>query len=296
MDINKYLNPEPVESVNRARMELRKIKKILVASIPEGTSEENQLADKLYVANRISEADAIFKGTFSSYEQLVQEVTDANRNDYAYVEDTDSSGNSVYKKYKWTETGWQFEFSIDRFTETQRAAINSGINSDKVTKLDGIESGAQVHKAPTTEEVKSALGTSSGTSKYLREDGQWVTPPDTDTWRPVSNSVSSTDESTAASSKAVKTAYDLATSTNNTLASHTADTTIHITAAERTSWNNKVNTADIVTEITPLNSDSTNPIATKVIVENEKVIAEALIDLNNRISQLEEQLENLNNN
>ncbi len=29
--------------------------------------------------------------------------------------------------------------------------------------------------------VKSALGTSSGTTKYLREDGTWVVPPNTDT-------------------------------------------------------------------------------------------------------------------
>lgn len=36
------------------------------------------------------------------------------------------------------------------------------------TKLSGIEAGAQVHKAPTTAEVKSALGTGSGTTKYLR--------------------------------------------------------------------------------------------------------------------------------
>lgn len=84
-------------------------------------------------------------------------------------------------------------------------------------KLSDIESGAQTHKAPTTEEVKSALGTGSGTSKYLREDGSWVTPPDNNTWRPVSDSVSSTDSSTSASSKAVKTAYDLAASkTSNT--------------------------------------------------------------------------------
>lgn len=47
------------------------------------------------------------------------------------------------------------------------------------TKLSGIEDGAQVHKAPTTAEVKSALGTGSGTAKYLREDGTWVTPSNT---------------------------------------------------------------------------------------------------------------------
>lgn len=33
----------------------------------------------------------------------------------------------------------------------------------------------------TSENVKSALGTGSGTTKFLREDGTWQTPPDTDT-------------------------------------------------------------------------------------------------------------------
>ena len=117
-----------------------------------------------------------------------------------------------------------------------------------------------------------APSTTAGTTKYLREDGTWATPPDTNTWptklsqlsndtgyittytntvtsingktgaiaaadiasvltaagykltdtdtntwRPVSDSVSSTDSSTSASSKAVKTAYDLAASkTSNT--------------------------------------------------------------------------------
>lgn len=54
--------------------------------------------------------------------------------------------------------------------------------TNEKNKLSGIESGAQVHKAPTAAEVKSALGTGSGTSKYLREDGSWQTPPDTNTW------------------------------------------------------------------------------------------------------------------
>lgn len=41
------------------------------------------------------------------------------------------------------------------------------------TKLNGITAGAQPHIAPTTAEVKSALGTGEGTTKYLREDGTW---------------------------------------------------------------------------------------------------------------------------
>ena len=48
--------------------------------------------------------------------------------------------------------------------------------TDEKNKLNGIETGAEKHKAPTSQEVKNALGTGSGTTKYLREDGQWAEP------------------------------------------------------------------------------------------------------------------------
>ena len=50
--------------------------------------------------------------------------------------------------------------------------------SSGVVTIPAYETGAQKHIAPTATEVKSALGTGSGTSKYLREDGTWQTPPD----------------------------------------------------------------------------------------------------------------------
>ena len=66
------------------------------------------------------------------------------------------------------------------YSEASTSAAGLMSAEDK-TKLNGIESGAQAHIAPTTAEVKSALGTGSGTSKYLREDGSWATPTDNDT-------------------------------------------------------------------------------------------------------------------
>lgn len=59
-------------------------------------------------------------------------------------------------------------------TYSEATTSESGLmsSSDK-TKLDGIQAGAQVHIAPTANEVKTALGTTSGTTKYLREDGTW---------------------------------------------------------------------------------------------------------------------------
>lgn len=65
----------------------------------------------------------------------------------------------------------------------------------------------------------TALNLKAGTNVTLSNDSGTVTitSTDTNTWRPVSDSVSSTSSSDAASSKAVKTAYDLAASkTSNT--------------------------------------------------------------------------------
>lgn len=62
---------------------------------------------------------------------------------------------------------------------------------DLVTKeyADAKYSAASHGTHVTAETVKSALGTGSGTTKYLREDGTWVVPPDT------KNTAGSTDSS-----------------------------------------------------------------------------------------------------
>jgi hypothetical protein len=72
-----------------------------------------------------------------------------------------------------------------------------------------------------------------------------------------------------------------------TYTGHTADTTIHFTTGTvqtqiDNSISGKVNTSDIVSAITPSNSASTAPIATKVIAENELVMSNALTDLDDR--------------
>lgn len=50
-------------------------------------------------------------------------------------------------------------------------------DSNGIITLPNYTLNATPHIAPTAAEVKSALGTGSGTSKYLREDGTWQTPP-----------------------------------------------------------------------------------------------------------------------
>ena len=65
--------------------------------------------------------------------------------------------------------------------ETSSTAYAGDKGAALKTKLDGIEAGAQVHKAPTAAEVKSALGTGTNNGTYLRKDGTWATPPNDNT-------------------------------------------------------------------------------------------------------------------
>lgn len=117
----------------------------ITEKIPAQASSTNQLADKAFVNSSIETATADFKGTFNSLAEL-EEVT-ANKNDYGFVISTDASGNTVYNRYKYNGTEWLFEYSLNNssFTAAQWAAIQSGITSALVTKLNGIADGAEVN-------------------------------------------------------------------------------------------------------------------------------------------------------
>lgn len=83
--------------------------------------------------------------------------------------------------YRWSGSTYVEISKSLALGETSSTAYAGDKGKALADKLSGIESGAQVHKAPTTDEVKNALGTGNGTVKYLREDGTWQTPPDKDT-------------------------------------------------------------------------------------------------------------------
>lgn len=68
--------------------------------IPAQASSENQLADKDFVNSSISTATATFRGTFTDLSAL--QVTDGDLNDYAFYSHTDTAGNTIYDRYKYT--------------------------------------------------------------------------------------------------------------------------------------------------------------------------------------------------
>ena len=206
-------------------------------------------------------------------------------------------------KYNATTQQWGFEYALNNssFTAAQFAAINSGITDVLVTKLSGLpnatELATQISNAITTalasyytkSEIDTAFGsyytktqidtlianysttTEMGTAIGNALDDYYTkTQIDTliagyYTKTQVDNAIS-TAISSALASYYTKTEIDnLLTgyATTGALSSHTGDTTIHITASERTAWNGKQNAitdgAQIGLGLGVCNTDATTP-------------------------------------
>lgn len=211
------------------------------ALIPQAATADNQLADKEFVNSSIATATATFRGTFATLEAL--KATPADRNDYAFWEHKDAAGNTCYDKYTYDGSAWKFEYRLNNssFTAAQWGAINSGITGTLVTKLSGIAEGAQVNVIETVKLGGTALAV-SGKEVDITRTG-------------IKSALGISDWALAASKPSYTTKevtentnlYFTDTRARSALTGHTGDTTIHITAAERTAWNNKWdwNAADV---------------------------------------------------
>ena len=116
------------------------------------TTSTNPAADKAFVNSSIATSTATFRGTSASGLTEAQFLSWANgltkdNNDYVFWNTTDSDGNTLYKRYKYNGSSWVYEYALNNssFTAAQWSAINSGITSNLVSKLNGIASGAQVN-------------------------------------------------------------------------------------------------------------------------------------------------------
>ena len=106
--------------------------------IPSAASTTNQLADKQFVNDSISTSTATFRGTVTATadtdaaaQTALNSITTKDANDYAFVQCTDSAGNTKYKRYKYNSSAWVFEYALNNssFTAAQWSTINSGITS-----------------------------------------------------------------------------------------------------------------------------------------------------------------------
>lgn len=115
------------------------------ALIPTTASADNQLADKDFVNSSIATATAEFRGSFTSLDEL--KATSGNLNDYAFYLHTDSVGNKVVDRYKWTTAGWLYEYTLNNssFTAEQWAALNSTITATLVQSYNSHLNNSTIH-------------------------------------------------------------------------------------------------------------------------------------------------------
>lgn len=117
------------------------------------------LADKMatidFVNSSIATATATFRGTHNSVNELPTAGVDLN--DYAFVVVTDNLGNRVFKRYKYSDGKWEFEYDLNNssFTEAQWSAINSGITESLKNKITTNES--NITKLQSDKEDKANL-------------------------------------------------------------------------------------------------------------------------------------------
>lgn len=119
------------------------------ALIPATATADNQLADKDFVNSSIATATAEFKGSFTSLDEL--KATSGNLNDYAFYLHTDSVGNSIVDRYKWTTAGWLYEYTLNNssFTAEQWAALNSTITATLVQSYNNHLNNSIIHITAT---------------------------------------------------------------------------------------------------------------------------------------------------
>lgn len=132
--------------------------------IPEQASETNQLADKDFVNSSIASNTANFRGTYTS-ESLLPQIGNTP-NDYAFVETTDNQGNTIYKRFKWSNNEWLFEYDLNNssFTASQWNTINSGVTSSILTDVSNLAIGLEGKQDAITSTNKLPANNVSGLS------------------------------------------------------------------------------------------------------------------------------------
>lgn len=135
--VNSGITSSSVNQINVNKTDIDTIND----KIPSQASSTNKLADKNFVNSSVSTNTATFIGTFESLESLEEYSGPVTNNDYAFVISTDSAGNVVYNRYKYTEAttpaSWEYEYSLNNssFTSNQWAAINSGATEENITQI-----------------------------------------------------------------------------------------------------------------------------------------------------------------
>ena len=144
------------------------------ADIPSEASASNKLADKNFVNSSIATNTANFLGTYTTLADI-EAIQNPTNNDYAFLETTDSQGNNVYDRYKYSasESQWLFEYELNNssFTSGQWATINSGLTQNSVDTdianaigaLDANQAGGNGKYIESISETDGVISATEGT-------------------------------------------------------------------------------------------------------------------------------------
>lgn len=142
--LHDFVDPETVQNLSSEVLARQNADNVLQQSItninaliPNQASSQNQLADKNFVNSSIATNTANFLGTYTSLADI-QAIPNPTNNDYAFLETTDSAGNTLYDRYKYNaeDQEWLFEYELNNsgFTAEQWATINSGLTQSSVNQ------------------------------------------------------------------------------------------------------------------------------------------------------------------
>ena len=182
------------------------------AKIPADASAQNQLADKSFVNSSVATATATFKGTYNlvndlhlnvgaTRAQIIAElnatIQNADNNDYCFVQIPVATSKpteiAAVDRYKFNGNTWAFEYSLNNsgYTEAQWDAINSGITSGLVSKLNALPTNADLvnllagkqdvltfdstptansNNPVTSQGIKAAIDAASGGSTFALDE------------------------------------------------------------------------------------------------------------------------------
>lgn len=109
------------------------------SKIPAAASSKNQLVDRDSLADALSGSNATFRGNFPTKLTLDRYDGEKAKNDYAVVLADEDHDKETWR-YKYNGTEWVAEYRVNEtaLTVDQSNALNSGITSNLVEKLNTI--------------------------------------------------------------------------------------------------------------------------------------------------------------
>lgn len=174
--------------------------------IPSAASTSNQLADKAFVTDSITQGTAIFRGSFATKAALLAvawQTTDPNapyyvsNNDYAVVLDDETQSDECWRYIYVTGTGWTPQYRINEtpMTQAQLDALNSGataaIISSVADKLDKTGDGKDVTATFTAASTRANISTGEKLSVLFGKIAKWFTDLGTAAFRAATGSITS---------------------------------------------------------------------------------------------------------